>query len=79
MYLAAVDPIESEPGKYRMTGSRAIAFVGIGPTLADANQHAEEACRRVRGPVRYRTDIGTAELIERRVRHMARITHQFAV
>jgi phosphoribosylamine--glycine ligase len=79
MYLAAVDPIESEQHKYRMTGSRAIAFVGIGPTLEEANQHAEEACRRVRGPVRHRTDIGTAELIERRVRHMARITHRLAV
>jgi phosphoribosylamine-glycine ligase len=79
MYLAAVDPIEGEPRRYRMTGSRAIAFVGIGPTLEEANQHAEDACRRVRGPVRHRTDIGTAELIERRVRHMARMTHRLAV
>jgi phosphoribosylamine--glycine ligase len=79
MYLAAVDPIEGEPHKYRMTGSRAIAFVGIGPTLEEANRHAEDACRRVRGPVRHRTDIGTAELLERRVRHMARITHSLAV
>ena len=79
MYLAAVDPIEGQPHRYRMTGSRAIAFVGIGPTLSEANQHADEACRRVTGPVRYRADIGTAPLIDRRVRHMARITHRLAV
>jgi fusion protein PurCD len=79
MYLAAVDQIQGEQQKYRMTGSRAIALVGIGSTLEEAHQHAEDACLRVKGPVRHRADIGTARLIDRRVRHMARITHQIAV
>jgi phosphoribosylamine--glycine ligase len=56
-----------------MTGSRALAVVGTGATLAEAERLAEDACRAVEGPVRHRADIGTEALVERRVAHMAEL------
>jgi phosphoribosylamine--glycine ligase len=53
-----------------LTDSRTVAFVGIGPTLAEAEQRAERGTASVGGPVRHRRDIGTSELIERRIVHM---------
>jgi phosphoribosylamine---glycine ligase len=56
-----------------MSGSRAGAAVGIGDTLDEAEQIAEEAARRVGGNVRHRRDIGTQQLINRRVEHMVEL------
>jgi phosphoribosylamine--glycine ligase len=56
-----------------MTGSRALAVVGIGETLETAEARAENAASLVRGPVRHRHDIGTAELLRRRCEHMERL------
>jgi phosphoribosylamine--glycine ligase len=56
-----------------MSGSRAGAAVGIGDTLDEAEQIAEEAVRRVGGNVRHRPDIGTRQLIDRRVEHMTEL------
>ncbi|HKE76449.1 MAG TPA: phosphoribosylamine--glycine ligase [Acidimicrobiales bacterium] len=56
-----------------MTGSRALAIVGFGATLEEAERLAEDACGAVEGPVRHRPDIGTAALVERRVAHMAEL------
>jgi phosphoribosylamine--glycine ligase len=53
-----------------LSSSRAGAFVGIGDSLAEAEALAESAAASVLGPVRHRQDIGTAEAVERRVRHM---------
>ena len=50
--------------------SRTLAFVGIGETLGQAEQAAECAASSVRGKVRHRRDIGTQELLDRRVAHM---------
>lgn len=61
---------QAKNGRVTMTGSRAGAVVGIGETVAEAERVAEEAAARVRGNVRHRHDIGTAELIERRVARM---------
>ena len=57
-------------GKVEMTGSRALAFVGIADTLAEAETLAEGAASSVGGRVRWRSDIGTADLIQKRVDHM---------
>lgn len=65
---AALD--KDELGVYRLSGSRAIAFVGIGATVAEAEAIAENAAKAVRGPVFHRKDIGTARLIEKRINHM---------
>jgi phosphoribosylamine---glycine ligase len=70
MYWAA---IREEGGKLYLTGSRAVAFVGIANTLFEAEKIAEEAASLVEGPVFHRRDIGTAELIQKRVDHMHRI------
>ena len=48
-------------------GSRSIGIVGIGDSLAEAEQAAASYCEKVVGPVRYRTDIGTVDSVQRRV------------
>ncbi|MDD1724583.1 MAG: phosphoribosylamine--glycine ligase [Methanospirillum sp.] len=53
--------------------SRTLAYVGIGDTLESAEKTAEEAASSVTGPVRHRRDIGTAGLLEKRIRHMQAI------
>jgi len=67
LYYAAVD--KKEDGIY-MTSSRAIGVVGIADTLEDAEKIAEDAVKAIKGNVDHRPDIGTKELVERRVRHM---------
>lgn len=54
----------------KMTGSRALATVGIGRSLGEAEKIAERAAQQVHGAVYHRSDIGTAALVERRVQHM---------
>ena len=66
-YFGAIDFVQ---GQYRLKGSRAIAFVGIGDTLEQAEQSAETAASAVSGPVYHRQDIGTQALIAKRVQHM---------
>jgi phosphoribosylamine--glycine ligase len=67
VFEAAVD--HGEGGVYRLSGSRAVAFVGIGADVAEAERIAENAANAVTGPVYHRKDIGTAELIAKRVRN----------
>lgn len=67
VYYASVD--QKEDGLY-LSGSRAIAFVGMADTIAEAEQLAQSAVDSVSGPVFYRKDIGTAELIQVRLDHM---------
>ena len=50
--------------------SRSLAFVGMGATLEEAEVSAEHAASSVRGNVRHRKDIGTRDLLERRITHM---------
>jgi phosphoribosylamine--glycine ligase len=57
-------------GNIRLTGSRGLAFVGIGHTLAEAEALAERGASSVAGAVRHRSDIGTAGLLQRRDDHM---------
>lgn len=69
VYYGAVNE-EEGTGRKLLTGSRAIAFVGIGKDLAQAEAIAEEAAAAVEGPVRHRQDIGTQRLVGARVEHM---------
>jgi phosphoribosylamine-glycine ligase len=66
-YLSAVD---MRDGKLVATGSRTVAFVGVGDTLAEAEALCGEVAALVPGRFFYRKDIGTAEAIARRVEHM---------
>jgi phosphoribosylamine--glycine ligase len=77
IYPAAVEPAaggssgsSDSSDRLVMTGSRAIAFVGIADTLADAEAIAERAVTAVQGPVFHRKDIGTSALVQKRVDHM---------
>jgi len=67
MYYGAV---AGSADDLRLTGSRAMAFVGMGDSLAEAERRAEAGAAAVSGPVFHRSDIGGAELIGRRVDHM---------
>ena len=53
--------------------SRTMAFVGIGDTLEEAEQIAESAASSVKGPIRHRHDVGTIEVLQKRIRHMKEI------
>lgn len=67
--------VRHEGEKLILTGSRAVAFVGLGDNLAEAEHFAEEAAQAVKGPVFHRLDIGTAQLVDRRVEHVLALTH----
>ncbi len=66
-YYASVD--QREDGLY-ILGSRSVAFVATGETVEEAEKLAEKAASSVSGPVTHRKDIGTRELIEKRVEMM---------
>lgn len=68
VYWAASKRVSGE--RIEMTGSRALAVVGIGDTLEEAEIRAESATAMVTGLVRHRKDIGTHDAIERRIRTM---------
>jgi phosphoribosylamine---glycine ligase len=69
LYYAAVNAVR--PGVVTTTTSRAVALLGEGETLLEANEVCEEALKHVKGDHMFvRHDIGTRELIERRLSHM---------
>jgi phosphoribosylamine--glycine ligase len=70
LYYSSVD--KKEDGLY-LSSSRAIGIVGIANTLEEARKIAEEGVKAVKGPVAYRTDIGTDALIQKRIDHMRKI------
>ncbi|OGP87458.1 MAG: phosphoribosylamine--glycine ligase [Deltaproteobacteria bacterium RBG_19FT_COMBO_43_11] len=70
LYYSSVD--KKEDGLY-LSSSRAIGIVGIADTLEEARKIAEEGVKAVKGPVAYRTDIGTDALIQKRIEHMKKI------
>ncbi|SCL75263.1 Phosphoribosylamine-glycine ligase [Methanoculleus chikugoensis] len=70
LYYASV---EERNGTLHTLTSRALAFVGKGETLAEAEAIAEKAASSVSGSVFHRRDIGTPEILEKRCRHMREI------
>ena len=67
VYYANVEALQ---GRLSTLTSRTLAFVGLGPTLEEAEQFAEQAASAVTGNVRHRRDIGTRALLEQRINHM---------
>ena len=67
LFLGAVD---YRNGKLIGTGSRAIAVLGLGETIAAAEKKAENAVAKIYGKMFHRPDIGTKELINKRIEHM---------
>jgi phosphoribosylamine---glycine ligase len=69
VYYASVDA--AGPGVVKTTTSRAVAILGTGETIREANEACEDGLRHVRGDGLFvRHDIGTSELIQQRMRHM---------
>ncbi len=67
VFYASVNEVD---GELVMTGSRAVAFVGIADTIEEAERLAQQGVESVEGPVFYRKDIGTQELIQKKVEMM---------
>lgn len=65
--------VEEKEGTLLTQASRTLAFVGIGNTLEEAESIAERGASSVTGHVRHRKDIGTQNLLEKRMHHMQEI------
>lgn len=70
VYYASVG---EEEGQTQLKGSRAIGCVGIDNTLEEAHQQCENIIKNFNGPMFYRKDIGTPELIQKKIDHMKKI------
>jgi phosphoribosylamine--glycine ligase len=70
LYFGAVDLRDHQ---LYATGSRAVAVLGIADTISAAEKVAEAEINRVQGQLFHRADIGTEELIQRRVKQMAEL------
>ena len=67
LYYASVS---EEEGKIFTSTSRAIAILGIADTLDEAEKIAENATKFIHGSLFHRTDIGTQDVLNRRINHM---------
>jgi phosphoribosylamine--glycine ligase len=67
MNLGAVDV---KDGELVATGSRTVGVVGVAETITDAEEICESVVQQIPGRFFHRADIGTAELIAKRVEHM---------
>ena len=67
------DVSEDHDGTLRLGGSRTAGIVGIGASIEEARRVALSICEKVEGPVRFRRDIGTKELLQKRVDTMRRL------
>jgi len=53
-----------------MSGSRAIAFVGMGATIEEAREQALTGLGQIEGPIEYRTDIGSGAILQAKIKMM---------
>jgi len=67
LYYASVD---RKDDVLYMSKSRAVAFVGIASNIEQAQVIAEDGVSSAQGPIFHREDIGTKELIQKRIDHM---------
>ena len=70
IYFASVDGMRND---LKLCGSRAIGVVGIAENLEKAEKICEQAVNLITGPVFHRKDIGTKELIGKRIRQMEEV------
>jgi phosphoribosylamine-glycine ligase len=73
LYLAAVNNVDE---KLFATGSRAVAVVGIADNVLTAEEIAEAEICRISGQLFHREDIGTRDLINRRIKQMQTLRQQ---
>lgn len=67
VYYAAVNEMN---GKIYTSSSRALGIVSIGETIEEAEKVCEDATNYVKGDVYHRGDVGTSDLIQKRIKHM---------
>ncbi len=65
--------VSEENGRLLTGGSRALAILGKGNSIFEAEEVAQKAIETIGGKVFYRRDIGTKELVEKRVGHMRKL------
>jgi len=70
VYYASVS---LEGGKIYTSKSRAVAVVGIDDTIYSAQEAVEKCMPYVKGDLIYRKDIGTRNLVEKRISHMRQL------
>jgi phosphoribosylamine--glycine ligase len=70
LFYAAV--YEKEGTIYTQS-SRSIGLVGIAKSISEAERIAESACGAVSGRIWHRKDIGSDELVQRRIDHLKRL------
>ena len=70
LFYASVNDVG---GQLTLSGSRALAFIGIADDLTRAEMLAEKGAQSAKGPVFYRTDIGTSPLLQMRIDHMKKL------
>jgi len=68
VFFASVD--SDSQGHILTTSSRAVAILGVGDTIEAAEEIAESSAQFVKGPLRHRRDVGTANLLAKRVNHI---------
>lgn len=66
-----------DTGNVLLGGSRAIGIVGIGESVSEAEQIAQGVCEKMAGPVRFRSDIGTVDSIQKRVDLMHKLRAKY--
>lgn len=62
-----------EDDEIHLSGSRALGIVASGDSIEEAEKIAEKACACIKGNVYYRSDVGTTDLVNKRVEHMKEI------
>ncbi|MBX3709564.1 MAG: phosphoribosylamine--glycine ligase [Gammaproteobacteria bacterium] len=73
LYLSSVNAVE---GKIFAMGSRTAAYVGVADSIFAAEEIAEKEICEIDGPLFHREDIGTKQLIQRRIDDMRRLREQ---
>lgn len=64
LFYSSVNEVD---GDILTSGSRSLGIVGIADSLEEARQKALSGIEQVKGKIFYRTDIGTSELIQKRI------------
>ena len=70
LFFAAV---KEDGGEIFATGSRAVACVGTEKTIVAAEKVAEKGIQGVSGKLFHRKDIGTKDLIQKRIENMKKV------
>lgn len=67
------DVTRDADGSLQLGGSRTAGIVGIADSISEAEAIAENLCQQVKGPVRWRSDIGTDAVIQQRIDMMKKL------